>query len=70
MRKKLLILGFLVLLIAALSLTDAEIVRDLEFFESMDSLETDEWETIQSMAEDEETKLDEEADNKDESDAK
>lgn len=50
MRHKLILLAFMSLLLAALSATDAEIVRDLEFYESMDALATDELETIEKMA--------------------
>ncbi len=50
MRHKLILLSFMSLLLAALSATDAEIVQDLEFYESMDALATDELETIEKMA--------------------
>jgi hypothetical protein len=64
MRHKLILLTFMSLLLAALSATDAEIVRDLEFYESMDALATDELETIEKMADDAST----DEDNKDVSD--
>lgn len=50
MRHKLILLAFMSLLLGALSATDAEIVRDLEFYESMDALATDELETIEKLA--------------------
>lgn len=60
MKKLLLVVGFLSLAVAALSVTDAEIVKDLEFFESMETLETEDMETIQSLADDENEENDKE----------
>ncbi len=59
MRKKIVLLIFMVLLLGALSTTDAEIVRDLEFYESLEALEDENLETVEAIVENHEAKKNE-----------
>lgn len=45
------------LFIAAVSAVDSKIIQNLEFFESLDALESNDQETIISISQDEELKL-------------
>lgn len=55
-----------VLLVAAVSAVDAKIIQNLEFFESLDTLESNDQDTLFSIVHDEDLKLDEIKDVKDE----
>jgi hypothetical protein len=54
MKRRIILFASMLLLLAALSATDAEIVRDLEFYESMDALATEDLEAIQTMGDENE----------------
>jgi len=47
------------LFIAAVSVVDSKIIQNLEFFESLDTLESNDQDTILAIAQDEELKLEE-----------
>ncbi len=58
MRNKILLM-ISALLIAAVSVIDSKIIQNLEFFESLDTLESNDQDTILAIAQDEELKLEE-----------
>jgi hypothetical protein len=51
MRTKILLLLFMALLLGAMSASDAEIIQDLEFYESLNALENEDLETVQAVVE-------------------
>ena len=46
-------------IVAAVSVVDSKIIQDLEFFESMDSLQSDDQDTILALAQEQELKNEE-----------
>ncbi len=57
--KSKIILMLSALFIAAVSVVDSKIIQNLEFFESLDTLESNDQDTILAIAQDEELKLEE-----------
>lgn len=59
MKKKLKIFLLFFFIVAAVSVVDSKIIQDLEFFESMDSLQSDDQDTILALAQEQELKNEE-----------
>lgn len=59
MKKKLKIFLLFFFIVAAVSVMDSKIIQDLEFFESMDTLQSDDQDTILALAQEQELKNEE-----------
>lgn len=59
MNKKVKIFLLLFFIVAAVSVMDSKIIQDLEFFESMDTLQSDDQDTILALAQEQELKNEE-----------
>lgn len=59
MKKKLKIFLLFFFIVAAVSVVDSKIIQDLEFFESMDTLQSDDQDTILALAQEQELKNEE-----------